>query len=363
MRKPLAVVLTLIGLSLFVSEADAQTADELIARADAAVRAGNLDDGIRDATAAIKLDPKRSAAYRVRGHAYLKLVEKEERSKWLPELDKRYPKTANADNALADLAKAIELDPKDAQAVALRGGIYYFLNDLETAMVEYNRAAEMMPNERWYKNNYAAVRNRLASQYSIAGSNKRIAAERLAETTAKEKLLREGLAFHAKAIDLNPTVDNLTSRVSVLEELGEYEKAIADLDAAIRLKPSDHLNHWRRGMMYHKLKRYAEAVAAHREGLAQIERLTGDISLPQNDFRTEIAKNLALQGKFDEAFAMFDLALSVNRPSYITQYERGKAHLLKGDLERAEADLRKAMELGRGYQPAADELRKMGKTP
>lgn len=363
MRKPLAVVLTLIGLALFVSEADAQTADELVTRADAAVRAGKIDEAVRDATAAIKLDPKRSAAYRVRGHAYLKLVEKEERSQWLPELDKRYPKTENADNALADLAKAIELDPKDAQAVALRGGIYYFLNDLETAVAEYKRAAEMMPNEPWYKNNYAAVRNRLASQYSIAGGNKYNASRRETTEAGRTKVLREAVALHTKAIELNPTADNFSSRASALEELDEYEKAIADMTESLKLKSDEYLNYYVRGRMYNRLKRYADAVADHRKALAIVEGLSGDISLPQSDLRQEIAKNLALAGKFDEAFALFDLAVNVPRPSYITYYERGMAYLLKGDNAKAEADFRKSIEIGRGYQAAADELRKMGKTP
>jgi tetratricopeptide (TPR) repeat protein len=290
-------------------------------------------------------------------------VEKEDRPSWTPPLDERFPRSADAEAAFKDLTKAVELDPKDPFAHAYRGGLYYFINDLDAATAEFKRAVELRPDHTWFRNFLAHIRKRHAAQYSIAAGGKRNAARRTGNPAEIEKTLREALALHNKSIELDPVdASSYDSRAYTYEELGELEKALADLDQMTKLAPQQpYLTTWRRGQLLHKLKRYSEAVAEYRKGLAMVEALTGDKELPLNDFRTNIGKNLALDGKFDEALAMLDLALNVPRPSYITYYERGLAYLLKGDKDKAEADFRKSVELGRGYGPAADELQKMGK--
>lgn len=349
---------------VFTAGAAAQTAGEFAARANAAVTVGDLEGAIRDATEAIKLDGATAAAFLARGQAYAKIVEKEKRPPWLPALGKLNPKSEDAEKAISDLNRAIELDPKNPFALGYRGLVYYFLNDLETALPDFKTAAELAPDKTWFKNNYETARKRLSVQYASAGGELRNKAVRVTVPADKEKMLRDAIVLQNKAIALEgSSEDNFSSRAFTFEELGEFEAAAADMTQSIRLAPDRYLNYYRRGKLFNRLKRYADAVADFRKGLQIVERLSGDIELPQNDLRTEIAKNLALDGKFDDAFAMFDLALGARSPSYITYHERGKAYLLKGDLERAEADFRKAVEVGRGYNPSADELRKMGKTP
>ncbi len=345
--------------------ANGQTAADLVDKAVVALNEKRVDDAIRDASAAIAQDAEFAPAYRTRGHAYLMRVEKEDRPPWTPPLDKRFPKSADAAAAFTDLNKAIEMDPKDAFAYAYRGGLYYYLNDLDAAAAEYKRAVELKPDSAWFRSMQDHVRKRHASQYSIAAGEKRNAANRTSVKAEKEEILREAIVFHDKAIELNSGDASLyDSRAYTHEELGDFEKALADLDQMIKVSPNQpYLTNWRRGQLLSNLQRYTDAVAEYREGLTLVEALKGDKELPLNDFRTHIGKNLALDGKFDEAFAMFDLALNVPRPSYITYYERGLAYLLKGDKDKAEADLRRSIELGRGYYPAADELKKLGKIP
>lgn len=366
MRTYLAFMLALVGvLGLTAVTGSAQTAEQLIASADAAIKAGKIDDAIRDATDAIKLDSKNGAAYRVRAQAHLTVVEKETKSAWLPALDKRFPRSAAADAAFSDLGKAIELNANDAAAYAQRGMLHYHLNDLDAAMADFVRANSIKTSDGWLTQMRLHIRLRQARQYAIAAGEKRNSAKRTTAAAEAENILRDAIVLHNKAIELDPSKESsFSDRAFTYEELGEWDEVIADLDEAIKLESKpEHLTYWRRGRAYHNLKRYADAINEYRTGLQVLEERGGDIELPQNDFRTDIAKNLALLGEFDEAFAMFSLALSITRPSYITQYERGKAFLLKGDRVKAEADFRKAYEMGRGWQLAADELRKMGKTP
>jgi tetratricopeptide (TPR) repeat protein len=365
MKRAFRIIFLLLVAGGLGLSANGQTAEEFANRAITALNEKRIDDAIRDASAAIAKDAAFGPAYRTRGHAYLMRVEKEDRPAWTPPLEKRFPKSADAESAFADLNKAVELDPRDAFAYSYRGGLHYFINDLDAAAAEFKRAVELRPDHAWFRSMLDHVRKRHASQYSIAAGNKRNSLMGAADPARSDIVLREALVLHNKAIELNAGDASMyDSRAYTYEELGDFEKALADLDQMNKLAPNQpYLTNWRRAQLLSGLKRYSDAVAEYRKGLAMVEALNGDKELPLNDFRTHIAKNLALDGKYEEAFTMFDLALSIPRPSYITYYERGMAYLLKGDKDKAEADLRKSVELGRGYTPAADELRKMGKTP
>ena len=126
MRKDFLILIFSMFI-VFTAAAAAQTAGEFAARANAAVTAGDLEGAIRDATEAIKLDGANAAAFLVRGQAYTKIVEKEKRPTWLPALGKLNPKSENAEKAISDLSRAIELDPKNPIARAYRGLLYYLI--------------------------------------------------------------------------------------------------------------------------------------------------------------------------------------------------------------------------------------------
>jgi tetratricopeptide (TPR) repeat protein len=73
-------------------------------------------------TRSIQLDPNDYAAYRFRGHAYLKLGEYQQ--------------------AIADLTQTIKLQPNDAYAYELRGTAHAALNNRKGAIADLRKAAD-----------------------------------------------------------------------------------------------------------------------------------------------------------------------------------------------------------------------------
>ena len=88
------------------------------------------DKTIADYTKAIELDPKSAEAYYTRGNAYADLNQ--------------------YDKAITDYTKATELEPKAAVAYNNRGNAYWELKQYEKAIADYTRAIELYP-----KNAYA----------------------------------------------------------------------------------------------------------------------------------------------------------------------------------------------------------------
>jgi tetratricopeptide (TPR) repeat protein len=53
------------------------------------------------------------------------------------------------DEALADLNRAIELNPEDASALACRGYTYWDMERYDEALADFNRALELDPENAW----------------------------------------------------------------------------------------------------------------------------------------------------------------------------------------------------------------------
>ena len=87
---------------------------------------GELDPAIANYDRAIELDPKYADAYNNRGNAYSDL--------------------GNLEQAIADYDRAIGLDPDLAMAYASRGTAYSDLGNFEQAIADYDRAIELAPS-------------------------------------------------------------------------------------------------------------------------------------------------------------------------------------------------------------------------
>ena len=61
------------------------------------------------------------------------------------------------EDALADLNRAIELDPGDAQAIAGRGETYRCLERYDEAQADFSRAIELDPDDTEYRVQHAEI--------------------------------------------------------------------------------------------------------------------------------------------------------------------------------------------------------------
>ncbi|MEZ0227715.1 MAG: tetratricopeptide repeat protein, partial [Planctomycetota bacterium] len=116
--------------------------------------------------------------------------------------------------ALADANRAIELDPKNALAWALRGCCRSNRGDQPSAIADFDQAIALDPK---------------ADQ---AWVNRGIARAKAGEA-------RGALADFDRAIELRRTAFALRHRAGVKKLLEDFEGELADLDAGVALDPKD----------------------------------------------------------------------------------------------------------------------------
>jgi tetratricopeptide (TPR) repeat protein len=139
-------------------------------------------------------------------------------------LAKRY------EEALADLDRAIELNPDYAGAIAQRGLSYRDMGRYEEALADLDRAIELNPDYAW------AIAQR--------GQTYRLA-----------KRYEEALADFNRAIELNPNLDWAIAQRGVTYRLAKrYEEALADFNRAIELNPNLDWAIAQRGVTYRLMK-------------------------------------------------------------------------------------------------------------
>lgn len=172
-----------------------KTARENISRAECHFSKGNWDLAVEDFSAAIRIDPKLSSAYRGRG-------------------------LANAcrhrrDQAIMDLNRAIEIDPRDPINYTYRGR-FFADRDEDKAFQDFNKALDLDP---------------YCTEALICRGSLRLHC--WDQTLRNEKL---GLAeiYKACKIDNWNDSDKLTSLALAYATLGEHKEAVKLMKLAIQ---------------------------------------------------------------------------------------------------------------------------------
>jgi tetratricopeptide (TPR) repeat protein len=189
----------------------------------------------------------------------------------------------------------------------------------------------------------------------------------------------EALAACNRAIELYPPTASAWSNIAwMLEQLGEYEKALNTIDHAIKLDPALALA-WRvKGSVLNNLNRHVEALAAHDracelnpgvasvwffkgwalyslgrddEALAALDRAT---MLDANYAWTWVAKGMTLTelGRHQEAIAACDRAINLNLKSDAPWLCKGMSLTELGLHVDALATFDQAIELSPNSAPA-----------
>jgi len=175
-------------------------------------RMGDYERAIADHNEAIRTDPTYAAGFMHRGNAYARHGE--------------------FDRAIADHSEAIRLAPKDADAFYNRGYTYSNKSDHERAVADYTKGIELDANKS------------------------RLWGQRCWSRAVVGKQLREALDDCNRASSLSPTIPQIFAyRGFVYLKLGQFEKALADYDAAFSLtKIPDHAD-WLYGRGVTKLRK------------------------------------------------------------------------------------------------------------
>ena len=198
------------------------TADSYYEIALARITADDADDALVNLSKAIDLNPNYVDAYFLRGLIY----------------GSQY----DFDKAIADFEKVVELDPSHtdakamhADAYAARGADYALEKNYDKAIADFERAIELDPDKAEFK---AAV----AATYFLRGATRYEEGDN--ESAFAD--LDRAISDIEKIIELDP--DNSEARIAIGEAYlvrgiahfqgGNYDRAIADLERAIELENS-----------------------------------------------------------------------------------------------------------------------------
>ncbi len=261
---------------------------------------GNSRQAIRDYGKAIELDPKDAEAYYGRGCAYANLEDYRQ--------------------AIRDYDKAIELDPKYAHAYFNRGIAYSKLGDYRQTIMDFDKAIELDPkNAKAYYGRAVAYAN--LEDY------------------------RQATRDYDKAIELDPKDANAyCNRGIAYGKLGDYRQEIRDYDKAIELDPKDANAHYNRGISYANLEDYRQATRDYDKA----------IELDPKYAHAYFSRGLSYAdlGDYRQAIRDFDKGIELDPEDALAYYKRGIAYGKLRDYRRAIEDYDKAVELKPKYAVA-----------
>ena len=240
---------------------------------------------LEDYEKAISLNPN-ADAYRYRGTAYLNLGESEK--------------------ALNDFQIVIRLDQEEPAAYLGAAKAYFDNKDFKKAIVEFTQGISLLPD------------------YMEANSG-------LFERLKQEKQME----VYDRAIDI--MTELYRGRGLCHLNLGEYQEAIKDFDAAINLNPDDADAYQGRGASYGQFKKHNQAV----------EDLDFAIRLNPNSANTFFTRGIVHFNKedYDSGIRDFDRAIALE-PSHADSYTgRGRCYLHLGEYRKSISDLDTAISL------------------
>jgi len=169
-------------------------------------------------------------------------------------MDKLYPRIyakragskamlGQAEEALRDADKALQIEPKDEEAYNSRGLANRLRGRLDEAMNDFSLAIHI-------KDDYSGPYNNRGTVYLAQGQPER------------------AIEDFSKAIQLDSHfADPYSNRGSAKHQLGRDEEALTDLDAALRLNPNFADAYQNRGVTKNVLKLFSEALADFNEAL------------------------------------------------------------------------------------------------
>jgi len=268
-----------------------------------ALRSGQQKDGekrLADLTKAVELQPKKAD--------YMRL-----RAQYLFEKDKY-------EDALKDADAAIKMEPEHAATNELRGMILLGMDKYDDALASFDKASKLVPE------------NPLPYEHK-------------GELYRQKGDLPKALEQLNKAIELAPeSIAALLVRAGVYYEMKKADKALEDIDAAIKMQPTLAQPHLMRAEVLAATNRLDQAIT---ELELLLKGSPGNVPL-----LNRLASFYLVAAKPKKTVSLATLILSKNPEDFTALRMRADANLNMGKHAEAIADFEKAI----GLKPDDESL-------
>jgi serine/threonine-protein kinase len=232
-------------------------------------RAEDLESALSLLQKALEQDPAYALAYAALGEAYLRLYELQKRPELVAlaqdncrkalglndllapvhvTLGMLHRGTGRSEEALADLQRALDRDPRSAEAFREIGRVHQSLGRTKEAEQAFRRAAEQRPSD-WAVHNYLGGLYAASGRFpeaevefwrviALAPDNQR-GYNNLGAVCYLQGRLEEAEGSFRRAAEIRPTASTLSNLGTVLFYLGRYEEAARRLEEAVKLDERD----------------------------------------------------------------------------------------------------------------------------
>jgi tetratricopeptide (TPR) repeat protein len=256
-----------------------------------------FDKAIVDCTEAVRIKPGDARSYVIRSHARR---EKEDTAR-----------------ALADAEEAIRLEPRSSEAYFARGQAFSSLENNDRAIADYSEAIRLDPKlAEAYVLRVGAYRSK--GDRDRASAEVREMIQRLEPRTAEE--------YYAHGWFFN--------------DVKEYDRAIADLDAAIRMNPRYVDAYYERALSHKRKKDLESELKEYNAVINYFPRNAGFYNRRGNLFHN--------RGDQDRAIADYSEAIRLSPDSLGFRANRAVAFESKGANEQALGDYNELIRLDPG---------------
>ena len=259
----------------------------------------------------------------------------------------------DVDGAIADMTKAIELNPRHVDAFFIRGQCLLLKGDRDRALLDYDKVIELAPTARGVEGVY---NNRSVIRLSKGDA--------------------EGALQDAqKAIELNPNyADGFSNRGLTRSILGDQAGAASDYDKALELNPNLPAVYVNRGILRFERQNFEGAMTDFNRALALapnvattyvaravLHTLAGEVDLALADLKKALALDATSMSEKDPGFmsSPFKTLQSFisSNPTNARAYEaRGIIRLVQNRRSEATKDFTKSLELDPKLRSEIDRL-------
>ena len=289
----------------FVLSKDPNNVDAHILKANTSAELHQLDDALSQITAAIKLDPRRSASY-------LTLATLEAL------------KAPDSEQPESDFKKAIELDPKSISARLVLAGFYDRKKRYSEAEQQVQDAIKLAPKDQ-------QARVALVQHYLGQGQKD------LAEKAAKEA---------KAAVSSDPAGAQFLARYYL--STNDTKAAVAEYQQLTQQFPRE------RGIQH----AYIDLLMQQGQNDAALKQVDLVLKVFSKDNQALADKGILLmkQGKASEARDVLQSVIKADAQNVIALYELGNSFKALGDMGQAESKWREATRIQPAYIPAQRAL-------
>lgn len=264
-----------------------------------------------------------------------------------------YSLRGDPENGWNDCNGAVEREPGYVAGFQCRGFIHWYQGRLDEAVRDYDRAIDLEPDARTYFSRaiaHADSNNQALSLKDQESANE-LGPATVVEVAKKEHIVayyfrarasaargenEPAISDFTKAITLAPSfIAAFEGRAMAYISLGKADLGIQDLTAVVTAMPNNPGIYVSRGNAYLQISDYDKAIIDFTKALD----LNPDLVVPR--FKRAFAQ--AKLGNYSEAID--DCTTVIDRqPTHTEAYfERGKAYLNRGDLQRDLGDYYRAV--------------------